>query len=60
MTRLKLAAALLTCSLLISLSVHGLSEDEDKIESTSTAAASAEIDIEEIHAQVARSLEGVP
>ncbi len=59
-TKLKFAAALLAGSLILTLSVYGLSDDEEQAEPQSAAAVAAEIDVEEIHAQVESALEGVP
>ncbi len=57
-TKLRFAAALLAGSLLVTLSVYGLSDGEDQAE-PQAAAALDEIDVEEIHAQVERALESV-
>ncbi len=56
-TQYNFAAALLAASLILSLSVYGLSDGEDEAESQ--AVAVDEIDVEEIQRQVESALESV-
>ncbi len=59
-TRLIFASALLAGGLILSISVYGLSEAEEPVDSQVPAAVLDEIDVEEIQAEVERSLEPVP